>query len=89
MYGIGPGVSGPAHRSQFAETPRIAETHANRRLPVLLWTVLLVPALALFGLGFTQQHILWHLAVALLVAWVISFLLRGRFGGRIAGRNHR
>ncbi|MER0449047.1 hydrophobic protein [Streptomyces sp. Edi4] len=55
---------------------------------MLLWIVLIVLVLALSGFGFTL-HVLWFVAAALLVLWVIGFLTRGRMGlGRSAG-SHR
>ncbi|MER5886727.1 DUF5670 family protein [Streptomyces sp. NPDC001941] len=48
---------------------------------MLLWIVLLVLVLILFGFGFTL-HLLWYVAVILLVLWVIGFFMRGRVGGR-------
>ncbi|MEU5434672.1 hydrophobic protein [Streptomyces sp. NPDC020719] len=51
---------------------------------MLLWIVLIVLVLALFGFGFTL-HVLWYVAVVLLVLWVIGFFMRGRMGsGRSA-----
>ncbi|MEU9313334.1 hydrophobic protein [Streptomyces sp. NPDC048256] len=55
---------------------------------MLLWIVLVVLVLVVFGFGFTL-HVLWYVAVALLILWVISFLMRGRFSGRSVGRSHR
>lgn len=55
---------------------------------MLLWTVLFVLVLVVFGFGFTL-HVLWYVAVALLILWGIGFLMRGRFSGRSAGRSHR
>ncbi|GAA2436751.1 hydrophobic protein [Streptomyces mauvecolor] len=52
---------------------------------MLLWIVLIVLVLALFGFGFTM-HVLWYVAAVLLVLWVIGFFMRGRMGsGRSAG----
>ncbi|MEV6046740.1 MULTISPECIES: hydrophobic protein [Streptomyces] len=52
---------------------------------MLLWIVLIVLVLALFGFGFTL-HLLWYVAAVLLVLWIIGFLMRGRMGsGRSAG----
>ena len=45
----------------------------------LLLVLLLI--LLLFGAGFAVE-ILWYLAIALLILWVIGFFVRGAEGGR-------
>ncbi|MEU3374867.1 hypothetical protein ACFYM2_07535 [Streptomyces sp. NPDC006711] len=52
---------------------------------MLLWIVLIVLVLGLFGFGFTL-HVLWYVAAALLVLWVIGSFTGGRTGsGRTPG----
>ena len=45
----------------------------------LLLVLLLV--LLLFGAGFAVQ-VLWYLAIALLILWIIGFFIRGAEGAR-------
>ncbi|MFE5484424.1 hydrophobic protein [Streptomyces sp. NPDC056527] len=47
-------------------------------IPLLL--VLLV-ILVLFGIGFTA-HVLWYIAIAVLVLWLLGFFLRADSGQR-------
>jgi hypothetical protein len=47
-------------------------------LPLVL---VLLLVLILFGVGFTA-HLLWVLAVVLLLIWLIGFFARGSSGGR-------
>ncbi len=55
---------------------------------VLILAVLLL-ALILGGLGFAI-HILWWIALVVLVIWLLGFLLRGAEGaGRARGRWYR
>ncbi|MFR9794304.1 hydrophobic protein [Streptomyces sp. MS06] len=51
-------------------------------VPVLL---VLLLALLLFGLGFAVK-VLWWIAVAVLVVWLLGFLLNGASGS--GGRRH-
>ena len=53
---------------------------------VILVALLIV--LLLGGLGFAI-HVLWWIALAALVLWVLGFLLRGGGGGRGDGRSRR
>ncbi len=53
---------------------------------VILVALLIV--LLLGGLGFAI-HVLWWIALAALVLWVLGFLLRGGGGGRGGGRSRR
>ena len=46
----------------------------------VLWLALLLLALLLGGLGFAI-HILWWIALIVLVVWVLGFLLRAGEGG--------
>ncbi|GAA4987746.1 hypothetical protein GCM10023205_68240 [Yinghuangia aomiensis] len=49
--------------------------------------LILLGILVLFGVGFAV-HVLWWVAVAALVLWLLGFLVRGASGsGR--GRRHR
>ncbi|MEI5097732.1 hypothetical protein RB200_02505 [Streptomyces sp. PmtG] len=50
---------------------------------MLVWILLLLLILVIFGFGFTTQ-ILWYVAAALLVLWLVGFVKRGR-GGAGAG----
>lgn len=50
-------------------------------IPILLVLLLI---LVLFGAGFAV-NILWYVALAVLVLWVLGFLVRGSAGG---GRAH-
>ncbi|WP_412538848.1 hypothetical protein R8Z50_23695 [Longispora sp. K20-0274] len=43
--------------------------------------VVLLLILLLGGFGFTY-HLLWYLAVAVLILWVLGFVFRGAEGGR-------
>ncbi|QDQ09428.1 hydrophobic protein [Streptomyces spectabilis] len=55
---------------------------------MLVWILLLLLILVIFGFGFTMQ-ILWYVAAALLVLWLVGFVMRGRGGGRRRfGRSH-
>ncbi|MFE9611071.1 hydrophobic protein [Streptomyces sp. NPDC006012] len=56
-------------------------------IPILL--VLLV-VLILFGIGFVVK-LLWWIALALLVVWLLGLLVRGLLhtGGHDPGRRHR
>jgi hypothetical protein len=53
-------------------------------MAVILIALLVV--LVLFGLGFTL-HVLWWLAVAALIIWLLGFLFRG--GGTAVGTRRR
>jgi hypothetical protein len=48
---------------------------------VLALLLVLLLILVLFGAGFAVK-ILWYLAIALLILWVIGFFVRGAEGGR-------
>jgi hypothetical protein len=48
---------------------------------VLALLLVLLLILVLFGAGFAVE-ILWYLAIALLILWVIGFFVRGAEGGR-------
>jgi len=48
---------------------------------MLLWILLLLVILVVFGIGFTMQT-LWWVAAVLLVVWIVGFAKRGRGGGR-------
>ncbi|WP_371502859.1 hydrophobic protein [Kitasatospora sp. NBC_00374] len=47
-------------------------------IPLLL---VLLLALVLFGAGFAL-HVLWWVALAVLVLWLVGFVARGAGGGR-------
>ncbi|WP_405972842.1 hydrophobic protein [Streptomyces sp. NBC_00988] len=51
---------------------------------MILWILLFLLILVVFGLGFTTQA-LWWVAAVLLVVWIFSFARRGRGGGRRRG----
>jgi hypothetical protein len=48
---------------------------------VLALLLVLLLILVLFGAGFAVE-LLWYLAIALLILWVIGFFVRGAEGGR-------
>jgi hypothetical protein len=48
---------------------------------VLALLLVLLLILILFGAGFAVQ-VLWYLAIALLILWVIGFFVRGVEGAR-------
>ncbi|MGX1907980.1 hydrophobic protein [Streptomyces phaeochromogenes] len=48
---------------------------------MLLWILLLLLILVVFGIGFTMQT-LWWVAAVLLVVWIVGFTRHGRGGGR-------
>ncbi|MER5448704.1 hydrophobic protein [Streptomyces sp. NPDC002766] len=48
---------------------------------MILWILLLLLILVVFGIGFTM-HLLWWVAIVLLVLWIAGFLMRGRRGAR-------
>ncbi|HEY5835330.1 hydrophobic protein [Streptomyces sp.] len=50
--------------------------------------VVLLLALILFGLGFAVK-VLWWIAIAALVIWLLGFLVRGTGTGSGHGRWHR
>ncbi|MEU7602565.1 hydrophobic protein [Streptomyces sp. NPDC041003] len=50
----------------------------------MVWILLLLLILLLFGLGFTTQ-ILWYVAVVLLVVWIAGLAMRGRGRSRSRG----
>ena len=54
---------------------------------LIVWILLLLLLLVLFGAGFAV-HLLWIAAVVLLVLWVLGFLRHGRSSGgrRSSGR---
>ena len=54
---------------------------------VLILAVLLI-ALILGGLGFAV-HVLWWIALAVLVIWLLGFALRGAGGADARGRWYR
>ena len=52
---------------------------------MIVWVVLLLLVLVLFGVGFSL-HLLWIVAVVLLIAWLLGFMRHGRSsGGRRSG----
>jgi hypothetical protein len=52
---------------------------------MIVWVVLLVLVLVLFGVGFSV-HLLWIVAIVLLIAWLLGFMRQGRSsGGRRSG----
>ncbi|MDG4856869.1 hydrophobic protein [Streptomyces sp. T-3] len=55
---------------------------------MLMWILLLLVILVIFGFGFTMQ-ILWYVAAALLVLWIIGYVTRGRGSGGRSGRGRR
>ncbi|MEY9964727.1 Flp pilus assembly protein TadB [Streptacidiphilus sp. MAP12-16] len=56
---------------------------------MIVWILLLLLVLVLFGVGFSV-HLLWLVAVVLLVAWLLGFMRQGRSrGGRRSGRRRR
>ena len=57
----------------------------KRKMVVILVALLIV--LLLGGLGFAI-HVLWWIALAALVLWLLGFMLRGGSGGR-GGRGSR
>ena len=48
--------------------------------------IALVIIIILFGLGFTTLHVLWWIAAATLVIWLLGFLFRA---GEAAGTRRR
>ncbi|MEV5283563.1 hydrophobic protein [Streptomyces sp. NPDC051994] len=66
---------------------------------MLLWIVLIVLVLALFGFGFALHLLwyaaavllvsLWYAAAVLLVLWAVGFFMRGRMGSSRSAGNHR
>lgn len=54
-------------------------------VPILLVLLLL---LILFGAGFALD-VLWYLAIAVLVLWLLGFLIRGTTAGGGRGRWYR
>ncbi|WP_328635137.1 hydrophobic protein [Streptomyces sp. NBC_00356] len=46
----------------------------------MLWILLFLLILVVFGFGFMMQ-ILWYVAVGLLVVWLVGLLMRGRGRG--------
>jgi hypothetical protein len=44
-------------------------------MPIILAVLLL--AVVLFALGFAGLHLLWWLAIIVLVVWLLGFLFRG------------
>jgi hypothetical protein len=48
---------------------------------VLALLLVLLLVLLLFGAGFAVQ-VLWYLAIALLILWIIGFFIRGAEGAR-------
>lgn len=53
---------------------------------MIVWVVLLLLVLVLFGVGFSI-HLLWIAAIVLLIAWLLGFMRHGRSsGGRSSGR---
>lgn len=53
---------------------------------MLLWILLFLLILVIFGFGFTLQ-ILWWVAAVLLVLWIIGFFMRGRGDSRSSTRH--
>ena len=52
---------------------------------MIVWVVLLLLVLVLFGVGFSL-HLLWIVAVVLLIAGLLGFMRHGRSsGGRRSG----
>jgi hypothetical protein len=52
---------------------------------MMLWILLFVLILVVFGFGFTMQA-LWWVAAVLLIVWIVGFAMRGRgSGGRRGG----
>ena len=52
---------------------------------MIVWVVLLLLVLVLFGVGFSI-HLLWIVAIVLLIAWLLGFMRNGRSGsGRSGG----
>jgi hypothetical protein len=52
---------------------------------MIVWVVLLLLVLVLFGVGFSI-HLLWIVAIVLLIAWLLGFMHHGRgSGGRGSG----
>jgi hypothetical protein len=47
---------------------------------MIVWVVLLLLVLVLFGVGFSI-HLLWIVAIVLLIAWLLGFMRHGRGGG--------
>ncbi|GGT15098.1 hypothetical protein [Streptomyces purpureus] len=54
-------------------------------VPLLL---LLLVILILFGVGFTVE-VLWYIAIALLIVWILGFFFRGAAGGGGRSRWYR
>ena len=50
---------------------------------MILWILLFLLILVVFGFGFTMQ-ILWWVAAVLLVVWIVGFAMRGRRGSASA-----
>jgi hypothetical protein len=44
-------------------------------MPIILAVLLL--AVVLFALGFAGLHLLWWLAIIVLIVWLLGFLFRG------------
>jgi hypothetical protein len=61
----------------------VSKREVNCAMAIVLLALLVI--LILFGLGFTL-HLLWWIAVAALVVWLLGFVLRG---GATAGRSRR
>ncbi|TJZ99802.1 DUF5670 family protein [Actinacidiphila oryziradicis] len=61
---------------------------------MILWILLLLLVLVLFGVGFSV-HLLWIAAVVLLILWLLGFMRHGRSnsgrrsGARRSGRRRR
>ncbi|MCX4761788.1 hydrophobic protein [Streptomyces sp. NBC_01275] len=55
---------------------------------MILWILLFLLILVVFGIGFTMQA-LWWVAAVLLVVWIVGFAMRGRGGGRRSGGSRR
>jgi len=52
---------------------------------MIVWVVLLLLVLMLFGVGFSI-HLLWIVAVVLLIVWLLGFMRHSRSsGGRRSG----
>ncbi|MEV6171358.1 hydrophobic protein [Streptomyces sp. NPDC051954] len=54
----------------------------------MIWILLFLLILVVFGFGFTLQ-MLWWVAAVLLVVWLAGFAMRGRGGGRRGGGSRR
>ncbi|MEV6510258.1 hydrophobic protein [Streptomyces sp. NPDC051642] len=51
---------------------------------MIMWILLFVLILVVFGFGLTMQA-LWWVAAILLVLWIVGFAMRGRGGGGRSG----